>query len=305
MASLSFTASAAVACKRAKDAFSGRRPQISLITDFGNGDEAVYAIRSAARNILPRAEISDICHDVPLGNLLVGAWRLRRAAGLPTEAPGTAYVAVVDPGVGGDRRNLIIRTKDGHFLIGPDNGVLSLASSQKGVERAVEVRNEGLTLLHLAQSRTFHGKDVFAPAAAHVLRGVPLEEFGPEIDPATLARITISADATERSRAGCLVDIDGFGSVRTNVPNHIPEEAIGRPVEFGITGPKPVSGRARVVRTFAEAERDEPVFVLSSTGCLDLAVNLGSASGHFGISHEHIGVGRDLRPVSTIELKLS
>ncbi|HSB46511.1 MAG TPA: SAM-dependent chlorinase/fluorinase [Candidatus Bilamarchaeum sp.] len=304
--SLSLSARCAVAAVSLRNAFGSRQPQLSLITDFGSGDEAVYAIRSAASHVNPEATAVDICHDVPIGNILLGAWRLNRAVSLPTERKGTAYVAVVDPGVGSRRKNIAVQTEDGKFLVGPDNGVLSLAFASRGVSRAVEIENPELTLLHFAQSRTFHGKDVFAPAAAHLLRGVPLREFGRELSVSELARITISAESSERSRAGCLVDIDGFGSIRTNVPNHVPESFIGRGAEFEISGlPKPVGGRAKVVRTFAEAGKGETVFVLSSTGCLDLAVNLGSASEKLGIGGADIRLDESLRPALKVRLEFS
>ncbi len=303
--SLSLSARCSVAASSVRNAFSSRKPQLSLLTDFGEGDEAVYAVKSAALHANPRIVATDICHDVPLGNILLGAWRLARAVGLPTERTGTAYVAVVDPGVGGSRKNIALRTKDGKFLVGPDNGVLSIAFSSKGVERAVEIQNTDLTLLHFAESRTFHGKDVFAPAAAHLLRGVPLGEFGREISESELAKISISAESTERSRAGFLVDVDGFGSIRTNVPNHLPESALGRLVRFSISGfEADVKGEARIVRTFSEAKAGEPVFVLSSTGCLDLAINLGSASTHFGIGPGQIRVDGMLRPQNRIRIEL-
>ncbi len=302
---MSLSARCSVASSSVRNAFSSRKPQLSLLTDFGEGDEAVYAVKSAALHVNPRIVAADICHDVPLGNILLGAWRLARAVGLPTERAGTAYVAVVDPGVGGSRKNIALRTKDGKFLVGPDNGVLSIAFSSKGVERAVEIQNTDLTLLRFAESRTFHGKDVFAPAAAHLLRGVPLGEFGRELSESELAKISISADCAERTRAGFLVDVDGFGSIRTNVPNHLPEEVLGKVVGFRISGPQGErEGAARVVRTFSEAGRGEPVFVLSSTGCLDLAINLGSASSHFGIGPEQIGVDSSLRPQNRIRIEL-
>ncbi|MCI0561599.1 MAG: SAM-dependent chlorinase/fluorinase, partial [Nitrososphaera sp.] len=241
--SLSLSAKYSIAATSIKNAFVSHQPQISLLTDFGTGDEAVYAVKSAANFVNPRARVDDICHDVPIGNILLGAWRLKRAASLPTEREGTAYVAVVDPGVGGSRKNIAIRTTDGKYLVGPDNGVLSLAFSSRGLERAVEIQNLDLTLLHLAQSKTFHGKDVFAPVAAHILRGIPLSEFGKELGETELAKICISAESTEKGRAGYLVDVDGFGSIRTNVPNHVPDKFMGRTAEFEITGlDKPVAG---------------------------------------------------------------
>ena len=303
---LTLTSKIAVAATTARNAFRSRRPQLSIITDFGQGDEAVYAVRSAARSVNPKIEIGSICDNVPAGNILVGAWRLRRAFELATEQPGCAYVAVVDPGVGSSRRSIAVKTRDGRFLVGPDNGVLSLSFSSRGIEGAVEIGNQSLTLHRHAHSSTFHGKDVFAPVAAHLLRGVPLHEFGKALEPETLAKITISSESGERRRAGCIVDVDGFGNVRTNVPNHIPHELLGREAAFRITGAgSDITGRAKVLRTFSEAARREAAFVLSSTGCLDLVVNLGSASDRFGIRAEKLGLDGDLRPSARIELDLA
>ncbi|MFN7991928.1 MAG: SAM-dependent chlorinase/fluorinase [Candidatus Micrarchaeia archaeon] len=303
---LTLAARCSVAAASIRNRFRSCSPQLSLLTDFGSGDEAVYAVKSAAKMICPSIGIEDICHDVPLGNILLGAWRLQRAVDLPTESPGTVYAAVVDPGVGSARRNIIAETEDGRFLVGPDNGVLSLAFSSMGLKRVVEIENQSLTLLHLARSRTFHGKDVFAPAAAHLLRGVPAGEFGRELCQSDLARISISSRSSDLSREGHLVDVDGFGSVRTNVPNHIPERLLGKVVGFEITGPEGrIRSEARLVRTFSEARRGEPVFVLSSTGCLDLAVNLGSASEKFNIPPESIVLGPDLVPLKRIVLDLA
>lgn len=282
-----------------------REPQISLLTDFGP-DESTYAIRSAIRAVNPRARIEDICHSVPLGNILIGAWRLRRTVALPTEPEGTIYVAVVDPGVGSERRCIAVRTRQGKYLVGPDNGLLSLAAQTEGIDRAVAIENQELTLLQLALSRTFHGKDVFGPAAAHLARGIPLEELGPGIDPATLQTIRLELELSDERRAGSIVDIDAFGNVRTDIPNHLPERVIGRQVPFKLrVGILEVDARARLVRTFAECQSREPALILSSTGSLDLVVNLGSATSQFNLPPEQIGLDADLRPTARIELNLA
>lgn len=295
----------AVAAQTLRSSFRSREPKLSIITDFGNGDEAAYAIRSSAKAVIPGLMIDDICHNVPLGNVLVGAWRLKRAVELPTESVGTAYVAVVDPGVGTERKSLIVKTSGGKYLIGPDNGVLSLAFESEGISAVVEIQNRNLTLLDSARSRTFHGKDVFAPVAAHILRGVPLSDFGRELDPATLARITISARCTDYTRSGSFVDVDGCGSLRTSVPNHLPSSVIGRSAKFSISGlDREVAGVAKVVKTFGEVGEGEAVFVQSSTGCLDLALNRGNASRAYGISAEQIRVGSDLKPSIGISIEL-
>ncbi len=269
------------------------------MTDFGTGDEAVYTMKSSIRHVNPHVEIDDIAHDVPLGNILVGASRLKRCVGLPTEPKGTAYVVVVDPGVGTSRKSVIIETKTGKYLIGPDNGVFSLTIENEGLKRAIEIRNREYTLLDFARSSTFHGKDVFAPVAAHILRGVPLKCFGPECS--DLVSLEIGSTATESSRSGYLVDVDGFGSLRTNLTNHIPESAVGRNVELFIND---LRLNPRIVRTFGEAETGDLVLVQSSTGCLDLAVVNGSASTRLGIGADDIRLNGS-GPVHRVELKFA
>ncbi|VVC02873.1 Chlorinase [Candidatus Bilamarchaeum dharawalense] len=286
---LGFSTQLAIATARARNVFGSKRPQLSLITDFGDGDEAVFAVKSAARFVNPRIEIIDICHNVPAFNVLIGAHRLKRNVALPTEPEGAVYVAVVDPGVGGSRDCIIVKTRTGKYLVGPDNGVLSLAFATEGIHRVVLIENRDLTLLDKAQSKTFHGRDVFAPVAAHILRGVPLREFGSDLDPGTIVKIAISTDSTATSRAGWIVDGDGFGVIRTNVPNHVPRQAIGRLVAFTLNGGQvDITDRARLVETFDDSKPGETVLVLSSTGCLDLAVNRGNALERFGINFDQI-----------------
>ncbi len=309
---LPFAARLRVARHHAESFFRGTKQQLSLLTDFGVGDEAIYGIRSSVRHVSPNVRIEDICHDVPLGGILVGAWRLKRAVSLPTEKEGFGYIVVIDPGVGSERKGLAIMTKTGKYLVGPDNGVLSLAFLNEGIETAVEIENRSLTLLDLARSNTFHGKDVFAPIAAHLIRGVPITEVGKVLDPDSLVKIKISSQTSADRRAGYLVDVDGFGSIRTNMPNHLPEDLIGEVVPATIEiGEKRIETNAKVVRTFAEAKEGEQILVPSSTGFIDLAISLRTggrlknASEVFGITPREIALDGELRPAGKISLALS
>ncbi len=273
-----------------------------MLTDFGTGDEAVYAVKSAVSHLNPRAKVEDICHDVPVGNILIGARRLQRAVGLPTEQKGTAYVVVVDPGVGTRRKSIIVKTKTGRYLVGPDNGVFTLALESEGIEKAVSIENERLTLLSSARSSTFHGKDVFAPVAAHITNGVPLHEFGPELDPDDLVRIKVSSENTTDLQGG-LVDVDGFGSIRTSIPNDAAESLIGQVVSFKInSGIQEINGKAKVVKTFADAEKGDLALVQSSTGYLDLAAIFGNASEALGVPAHEIRLNHASEPAIRIEV---
>ncbi|MBI5227940.1 SAM-dependent chlorinase/fluorinase [Candidatus Micrarchaeota archaeon] len=313
---LSASSKARVVAVSLANILRSRTPQISLITDFGRGDESVYAVKSAALAVNPKVQIVDICHDVPLGNILVGAARLARNVALSTEdGKSIVYVAVVDPGVGTERKNIIVRTQRGRYLVGPDNGVLSLAFIE-GIDKVVEITNRNLTLLERAESNTFHGKDIFAPVAAHILRGVPIEEFGSKLAPQTLVKIRLSSQSSTVSRSGFIVNVDGVGSIRTNLPNHVPPEFIGKELGFRIRGKVrtcgsrgqeeekgfSTEGRARLVRTFGEVESGEPVLILGSTGNIDLAVRDTSAARRFGIDAESLTLDEGLRPALKIEI---
>ncbi len=280
-----------------------KQPQISLLTDFGK-DEAVYLVKSAIRYVNPRAKIEDITHTVPPCNVLVAAWRFARVISTSTEKEGTVYVAVVDPGVGTDRKAIIVRTRSGKYLVGPNNGVLSLAFEREGIQTAVAIENNALTLRCLAHSCTFDGKDVFAPAAAHVARGVPIEDFGPNVSSSSLVRINLPREQTPISRSGCIVDIDDFGTIRTNLPNHVPPSAIGEAARLQVS----LAGNRRIGRTimvrpnFGSAQEGEFFALLASTGCIDLPVNLGRADQKIGISFADVGLGSDLKPTANVSI---
>lgn len=300
--------------------FSGKNPQISLLTDFGH-DEALYSLRSSIFHINPDARVEDICHTVPHFNILVGAWRLARAVTLPTEREGTIYVAVVDPGVGTDRKPLLIQTKTGKFLVGPDNGLLTIAATTEGVERVYYITNPELTLARRAKSTTFDGKDVFAPVAAHLSKGVKPDEFGNEIrgfsDPDDCIR-AISWPKSEYPPGldgdflqlfGPVVDIDSFGNIRSAISNRFPGKAIGSEVPFSIGfGEHKISGRAVLRTAFGHGKPGEVQLIPSSTGCFDLAVNCGNASAQFGFGYSSIGLLYEsgyplsLRPSSQLDI---
>src|SRR5262249_52128236 len=149
---------------------------IALTTDFGYEDPFVGIMKGVILGINPDARIVDVTHGIAPQEVRGGALALNYAA--QYFPPETIHVAVVDPGVGTDRRPILIEGEDA-FFIGPDNGVLSLAAEQKKPRRVVELANERYRLNPV--SATFHGRDVFAPAAAHLSLGTPVESFGPAL----------------------------------------------------------------------------------------------------------------------------
>lgn len=184
---------------------------ITLTTDFGSKDPFVGIMKGVIFGINPNAHIIDLSHGIPPQDLMAGALVLRYSA--PFFPQGTIHVAVVDPGVGTQRRPLLIES-EGCFFIGPDNGILSLALEGKKVRQVIDLSNE---IYHLKPtSATFHGRDIFAPVAAYLSLGIPQQELGvPVNDFAKLPWPEVIK--TERAIQGEVIYIDGFGNLITNV----------------------------------------------------------------------------------------
>jgi len=184
---------------------------ITLTTDFGHKDPFVGIMKGVIFGINPHANVIDLSHGIPAQDVLAGALVLGYAA--PAFPSGTIHVVVVDPGVGSERRPLLIES-EGAFFIGPDNGVLSLALEGKTVGRIIHLANESYHLK--PTSATFHGRDIFAPVAAYLSLGIAPEDFGATVNDFTrLAWPKVSEAAG--ALAGKVIYIDGFGNLITNI----------------------------------------------------------------------------------------
>jgi S-adenosylmethionine hydrolase len=227
-----------------------RNRPIALLTDFGLRDPYVGAMKGVIASIAPQARVIDISHDVPPFGVREGAWILRIAA--PYFPPGTVFVVVVDPGVGTGRRILLAKA-GGRLYLAPDNGLLG----DLGGREFRAVTNRGLFLENV--SSTFHGRDIFAPVAARLARGLPSERVGPRI------RSIVRLPRTN----GRVVWIDRFGNVVTDLP----------------PGPTRLRFRGRripVVPTYAAARRGRLVAVVGSSGTLEIAAVEGNAARRLG-----------------------
>ncbi len=249
----------------------GSPPVITLTTDFGLVDPFVGIMKGVILRLVPQARIVDVTHGVPPQNVLVGAYAVRSAAGWFPR--GTIHVAVVDPGVGTRRRALAVETRDG-WLVGPDNGVLSLAAAAAGVRRIVDVSRSRWRLRPV--SRTFHGRDVFAPIAAALATGVAPEELGTRVR--AMHRLRIPAP---RRRGGGLVGrvlwVDGYGNLTTNLAPARLAVAF-RGTRLSIT----IGGHVVPFRTsYAAVPAGHPVAVVNSADLVEIAVNGGSAAARF------------------------
>jgi len=224
--------------------------------------------------------VIDITHGIPPQHVLQGALVLANT--LPYMPVGV-HVAVVDPGVGGKRKPLALRGGDGRLYVGPDNGLLLVAAdSLGGVEEAVEIANEDYMLTPV--SRTFHGRDVFSPAGAHLAAGAELRELGPALDPAGLARLELPVAqlGTARIRATALY-IDRFGNIQLNLTSEQLEKVgivPGTKVEVEVRFERYFAVAAR---TFAEVRTGDIVLYEDSYRNIALAINQGNAARMFSL----------------------
>ena len=247
---------------------------VCFLTDFGLTDDFVGTCKGVMLGIAPGLTIVDLTHEVPGFEVEAGAEILQHATRYMP--PKTVYLAVVDPGVGTNRRALALRTEGDALLVGPDNGLLlPAADSLGGVAEATALTNPDYQVHPV--SNTFHGRDVFAPAAAHLATGTPLRNLGQDVDPSSPMRL--DQMVTSRERAGALeagiISIDRFGNARLSLMQDESRLEYGDVLQVD-TGDGPMS--VRYVETFGSSKAGELVLVPDSHWRLSLSINKGNAS---------------------------
>jgi S-adenosylmethionine hydrolase len=259
---------------------------ITFLTDFGLQDDFVGTCHGVMAGIAPDARVIDITHGIPPQAILQGAVVLQ---GATMYMPVGVHLAVVDPGVGSHRRPLALRTADGRFFVGPDNGLLMLAADACEIEAAHELVDERYRLPNV--SRTFHARDIFSPAAAHLAAGVPIDQLGPAIDPAGLVRVALPDPSVGKSQiSATVVGIDRFGNVATNMrDSHVMGLGVarGERVEVRLTFERYY---AVLAETFADVPAGELILYEDSYGLVTLAISNGNAARLTGV-----GIGDELR----------
>ena len=250
------------------------RPVITLTTDFGLADAYVGTMKGVILSICPQVALVDLSHQVPSHDVRAGAFVVAVAA--PYFPYGTIHLVVVDPGVGSERRAVAVQTNRCIF-VAPDNGVLSLALAGESPLRAVELADPQYRLP--SPSATFHGRDIFAPAAAHLARGASLADFGPPVT----NLVSLSWPHPEPQQDGSflvrVLYVDRFGNI---VLNFRPEDVDGWP---GGQATFEVAGRQAVGlhQTFADVLPGMPVAYVGSSGYVELGVRNGNAAAEWGI----------------------
>jgi len=258
---------------------------ITLTTDFGLNDPYVAMMKGVILSIHPEARIVDITHQVQAGAVIHAAGIVREA--FPFFPKGTVHVAVVDPGVGSDRR-LIALEAEGHFFVGPDNGIFWPVMEDYRETKITHLTDR--VYFRPPVSHTFHGRDVFAPVAAHLSRGVDLGKMGPKIDdPQTLLYPKPQVEAEVLH--GQITRVDNFGNLITNIHRKDLDTFLqsAHPViEVGDLIIKNLS------HTYSDREQGEPLALLDSSDWLEIAVHLGRASQYVGVKSERL-IGKKVR----------
>ena len=254
---------------------------ITFLTDFGLEDDFVGTCHGVIKRIAPEVQIIDVTHGVKPGQILQGALVLANALAY---MPAGVHLAVVDPGVGGARRPLALGDGEGRLYVGPDNGLLLPAADRfGGVAEAHELANPAYALPTV--SRTFHGRDLFSPAAAHLALGVPLAELGPPVDPEALVRLELPEPDVGHARIRATVlAVDRFGNVALNLTRHHLDRVgvvPGMKVELEAHGNRYFAVAAR---TFSDATRGDLILYEDSYRNVAVAVSRGSAASLLGVS---------------------
>lgn len=257
---------------------------MTFLSDFGPESPYPAAMKAVAASIAPaHVRFIDITHEIRPQGVCEGAFVLWSVA--PYCPEGTVHCAVVDPGVGTERRGVIF-VCEGQLFVGPDNGLLIPAAEARGVQAAYEIDLAQSAYVREQLSSTFHGRDVFAPAAAHLACGVPPEEIGPPLPQWTRLDVDFRGgqfDESERAFQGQLVYIDPFGNAITNIPAELvlSECAFGQALALRVHGRS--EHRVRLKRSFGYANRGELCVVPGSHGLIEIAVREGSARDRLGL----------------------
>lgn len=261
-----------------------------LQSDFGLQDGAVCAMYGVAYSVCPQLTIQNLTHDITPYDIWEASYRLTQTVAYWAE--GSVFVSVVDPGVGSTRRSIVAKTKDGHFIVTPDNGTLTHVKMHVGLS-AVRVIDESVNRLpNSGESYTFHGRDIYAYTGARLAAGIiTFEQVGPEVDPETVIALpTTPATKLEDGSVSGTIDVLDirFGSLWTNIPNTL-FKTLG--LRFGDRAEIQVQNDTRVLyrniltyaKSFADVYVGEPLIYINSLDCLAVAINQGSFAKAYNI----------------------
>jgi S-adenosyl-L-methionine hydrolase (adenosine-forming) len=256
---------------------------VTLTSDFGTDGAYVAAMKGVIAGIAPDARVVDVTHGVEPQDVMEAAWILRQS--VPFFPAGAIHLAVVDPGVGTARRAVACRIGE-HFFVGPDNGLFSLLLGPDVLGPAdpdeLVVLDRPTFWRTPSPCATFHGRDIFAPAAAHLANGCPLDEVGSPVPPESLVRLRwVLPRADDQGVQGWIVHIDRFGNAITNIPSDLVDQhSAGRSIRC-YAGSTILEG---VRTTYAEVDEGESLVLTGSSGHLEVSIRGGDAAGLLSLS---------------------
>jgi len=257
-------------------------PTIVFMTDFGVVDDSVALCRGVMYSIMPTVRIVDLTHQVTPFSILDGARFLYGST--PYFPAGTVFVVVIDPTVGSTRKAIVAKTRRGQYFVLPDNGLMTLVDQRDGIESAREITNPAW-MIGSKLSSTFHGRDIFSPAGAHLARGDDWTQVGPEVPVKDLVRLNLKAAVLdERGLSATVIATDGpFGNLVTNVDA---EDFLKLGYQRGQEVPINLDGKdlkIKFVKTFSDVPLKTLLLYIDSRGHLALAVNQDSFAATYGI----------------------
>ena len=256
---------------------------IGFISDFNVKDDAIGICKAVMEGIAPGVKVIDITHQVTPYNIAEGARFLAGSA--PYFAKDAVFVGVVDPTVGSTRKPIIAKSKVGQFFVVPDNGLLTLVQDRDGIEAAREITNPDW-MIGSKLSSTFHGRDIFSPAGAHLARGDDWTQAGPALDVSQLVRIDIQTAAIDaKGLHGDVIGTDGpFGNLILDIPQPVFAQ-LG--YQLGDNVPVTLGGKSYSIpfhKTFSNVPVGKPLFYIDSRGRLSLAVNQGNFAASYHVT---------------------
>jgi len=258
-------------------------PTIVFMTDFGVQDDSVAICKGVMYSIAPDLRIVDLTHQVTPYSILDGARLLYGTT--PYYPEGTVFVAVIDPGVGSARKAVVVKSKGGQYFVLPDNGLITLVADRDGIEGAREITNREW-MIGGRLSSTFHGRDVFSPAGAHLARGDDWLKVGPVLDPKQLVRLDVKqATLDEKGLHGQVIATDGpFGNLVTSIDAG---QFLKLGYQHGQNVPVKLGERELTVpfvHTFSDVPVGKPLLYIDSRGRLALAINQGNFAENYHVS---------------------
>jgi S-adenosylmethionine hydrolase len=249
---------------------------ITLLTDFGTEDAYVGVMKGVILSINPSAVIVDVCHYIDPQDLVEAAYLVRSSYRYFPE--GTVHIIVVDPGVGGDRSIVAVKSS-GHIFLAPDNGVLTLLMDEKEIGTMVRVENTRFFLNSI--SRTFHGRDIFAPVASHISKGIRFEKLGPHLNLQDLVRLSIPKPSISNKNelTGTIISIDRFGNCISNINENFLDKFVKNNLEKRLEIKIGKTVIKRLSHTYTDVGSGCPLAIIGSFGYLEIAMNCDNA-GH-------------------------